>query len=100
MVRNKKKDRQEVGWIALTDAISEHTPQLMSVLGDEEDFISLFVKYRDDGTYLGVLKRYGSDGGPLVCFGTGYGVPGALVALEATIAAGNWKVDKPWNPKK
>jgi hypothetical protein len=83
----------------LDKALGDGVPQLTSVLRNEEDFISLLVKLCDDGTTLAILKRYGPDGGPMVCFGSGYGVAGCLVAIDATIAAGKWRVDKPWRPE-
>jgi hypothetical protein len=93
--KNKKSSGQEA-WARLDDTLSTTAPQLYSVLRDEEDFISLRLLLRDDRTVLAVLKKYGSDGGKLVCFGSGYGVSGALIAVNSTIAANAWKVDKPY----
>lgn len=93
---NKNSIRER--WLELDASVKNNVPQLYSVLTDEVDFIELRLKIRDDRTVLGILKRYGSDGAPMVCFGSGYGVTGALVGLEGTIAAGKWRLDKPWNP--
>lgn len=86
-------------WLAVEQILLANVPQLSAVLGSEEAFISLYVKIRDDRTMLAVLKRYGSDGGMLVCFGTGYGVAGCFMGLEGSIAANKWKVDEPWPGK-
>ena len=94
-----KKNRQQA-WVLLAEAIEDNVPHFYSVVGNQDDFISLYIKVRPDGSCLAVLKQYGSDGGPLVCFGTGYGVAGCIVALDASIQGGNWKVDKPWNPSE
>jgi hypothetical protein len=89
-----------VKWAELHLALETYIPQVTSILGDERDFLSLHMKSRDDATTLAVLKRYGSDGAPVVCFGSGYGVAGALMGLEGSVAGGNWRPDKPWSPLK
>lgn len=73
-------------------------PHLYAVLENEEEFISLQVKTRPDGSCLTILKRYGDDGGPLVLFGSGYGVPGALMAADSAVQGGRWRADKPFTP--
>lgn len=80
----------------LDKALWDNVPHLASVLTDEDHFISVLCRQQDDSTYLMVLKRYGPDGGPMVCFGGGYGVAGAFMALNATIASDRWRVDTPW----
>lgn len=75
-------------------------PHLNGVLSDETDFISLQIKLRPDGTCLAVLKKYGDDGRPLVLFGSGYGVPGALMGTDSAVQGGRWRPDKPFKPKK
>jgi nucleoid-associated protein YejK len=77
------KKGTQARWVQLEEALSQTVPQVFSILANEDDFISLYAKIRDDRTTLLVLKRYGSDGGPTVCFGSGYGVAGAFLALEA-----------------
>lgn len=99
MRRKSGKASGQSRWQALDKALGSGAPQLTSVLRDEAEFISLLVKACEDGTSLAILKRYGSDGGPMVCFGSGYGVAGCLIAIDATIAAGKWRVDKPWRPE-
>lgn len=96
MVRTSKNDSGMRRWLELEESLTDNIPQVMSVLNNEHDFISIYIKLKEDGTCLGVLKRYGSDGGPQVCFGSGYGVSGCFVALEASIAGNNWRQDKPW----
>lgn len=97
MARKTKKNNRSSAWLALDQVIKNEVPHLAAVLADEEDFISFHIKMRDDGSVIGVLKRFGSDGGKLVCFGSSYTVSGCFVAVDATIQGGNWKVDKPWN---
>lgn len=71
-------------------------PHLLAVLLEEREFIELRVKARDDGTTLSIVKKYGPDGKPIVCFGVGYGVVGSLLGIDASINAGAWKNDRPW----
>jgi hypothetical protein len=85
-------------WVALTQAVKKEAPQFVAFVGDSDDFRSVYFKLKDDGTILGVLKGYTSDGTPSVCFGVGYDVFGAILGLEATIASGSWRPDKPWQP--
>lgn len=82
--------------LGLDKALRDYVAHVASYLGDEETFVSLYFKHQDDGTVLAVAKRYGPDGGPQVCFGGGYGVIGAMLSLNATIASDNWKTDKPY----
>lgn len=98
MATKKQNSRQVDRWTALNEALRASVPQVSAVLADEEDFVGVRFVLRSDRTVLGVLKRYGPDGGVLVCFGSGYGVAGAFVSLEGSVAAGHWKVDKPWEP--
>lgn len=83
-------------WGIVNAQMQSAIPQVFSVLGDEDSFISLLVKLQPDGSFLSVLKRYGPDGGPMVCFGSGYGYLGCLFGLEGTVAAGKWRVDEPY----
>ena len=83
-------------WVELGLFIQTQLPQFSSVLADEETFISLHIKARDDGSFMGVLKQFGADGGPMVLFGAGYGIAGVLISLEGSVAAGSWRPDKPW----
>lgn len=96
--RVSKLTPQEV-WVELGEQLRRMVPHLYSVLSDEENFVELRIKARPDGTTLAVLKKYDMDGGPLVCFGSGYGATGSLIAINSTINSGNWKVDKPWSPE-
>lgn len=85
--------------VQIDAALEVNVPQLRAVLGDEESFISLHIKMREDASMLAVLKAYGPDGGPLVCFGVGYGIAGCFLGLEGSIAGNRWRVDKPWHPE-
>lgn len=97
MARRQKKNSTQQRWVDLDESLQRLVPHLFSVLAESDDFIALYVKARDDGTILAIAKRYDSDGTPVVCFGSGYGVSGALMAIDATIQGGHWKTDKPWD---
>ncbi len=71
-------------------------PHLYGWLENVDAFSELRIKARDDGTYLAIAKGYGTDGGPVVCFGVGYDYTLAILALDKTIQAGKWRYDKPW----
>lgn len=96
MPTSKKNRTQQERWVQLEAEMRANFPQGSKVWLATEDFIELRFKAREDGTVLGILKTYGPDGGPLVCFGVGYDVNLAFMALEATVAGGFWKIDKPW----
>lgn len=100
MARKPRNNSREQVWKTLDDEIHKLLPHLYAVLSATDDFRELRLKARDDGTTLAIAKSYESDGTPIVCFGSGYSVSGALVAIDATIQGGNWKVDKPWSPSK
>ena len=85
--------------LALAAALEAHVPQFFAWSCDEDDFRELRIKLKPDGTMLVVAKGTFADGGPSVCFGVGYGVVGALLAVNATITSGNWRKDKPWPNK-
>lgn len=80
--------------------LAVRVPQFHAFFSDEDSFIEFRAKARPDGTILVVAKQYGSDGGPMVSFGVGYGVTAALLAIESTIAGGHWRVDVPWEGGK
>jgi len=88
-------------WLGqLSDEVKRLLPHVWRYLDNESEFLSLRLKYRADGTTIAVIKRIGDDGGPQVAFGSGYGVFGALIGLDYTLEAGNWKPDKPWSGSK
>lgn len=87
-------------WVELSDSIKTGCPQLVAWYNTTDDFQELRFKARDDGTILAIAKGYGADGGPIVCFGVGYDVPAACLAINASIAGGHWRVDKPWDARK
>lgn len=80
-------------------ALQDAAGQVYAWWNRREDFGEIRLKARDDGTVLAIAKGYGSDGGPIVAFGTGYDVVSALKGLEGTIARGGWRPDKPWKPE-
>lgn len=98
MAARKKNEGINQRWARTVETLSELFPNLSTVFAEESDFIELRLKARDDATTLAVLKRYGHDGRPMVCFGVGYGVVAAFMAVDATVEADNWRPDKPWKP--
>lgn len=100
MRNNTGRSTQHDRWVEMNEQISGMVPHLYGWFNDEEGFIELRIKLMRDGTHLAVAKGYGSDGGPIVCFGSGYGVVGAIMAVDRTIQGGNWRVDKPWEGSK
>jgi len=93
--KNKRKGLQ-ARWESVEKGLHDSFPHLSAWWSDEEGFESLRVMARADGTTLVVAKGFNGEGGPIVCFGSGYGVVLALMAVDATINAGNWRADKPW----
>jgi hypothetical protein len=87
-------------WSQLAEEIRVRLPHLSSFLGDEQGFLEIRLKSRDDGTILGIAKGYNHEGMPIVCFGVGYDAVLALMALDATIQGDGWREDKPWKPPK
>ena len=81
-------------FLAVDEAIRKVLPHFHAWSGDEESFRRFQIKARDDGTFLAVASGYGADGTPMVCFGQGYGVIGALYGLDRAIQGDNWRVDK------
>lgn len=60
------------------------------------DLVSLRITFRGEGDYLAVAKRYGSDGGLEVLFGSGHTWYGCLGGLETAMEQSKWRQDK-WN---
>lgn len=80
--------------LIISGEIKAGLPQLYGWWENETDFTEVRVKARDDGSMLAIAKGFDSDGSPVVAFGVGYGVVASLMALNATITGGHWKVDK------
>lgn len=83
-------------WVGADEAVKGAFPHIHTWLSDEDDFRRVLVKLLPDSTFLAVASGFGSDGGKVVCFGSGYGVIAALMGLDKSIQGGNWKVDIPW----
>lgn len=98
MPNKKSRVSGQERFLAVIASFEEAFPQISAWCADEEDFSELRLKLRDDSSVLAIAKGYGSDGTPMVCFGVGYGVVGALLGLEGSIQGNNWRVDKPWAP--
>lgn len=98
MATKKGKLTEQERWLQFHDVVRDWVPHATAWFIDEERFQELRFKRRDDGTTLAIAKGYGPDGGPVVCFGAGYGLLGSLLAVDRAIQGGNWRVDKPWSP--
>lgn len=98
MTRTVGNVRSGAGMAEFGEELHTWLPSFANWYEDEERFVELRLKARDDGTTLAIAKGFGPDGGPLVCFGSGYGLVGALIAVDATIQAGRWRDDPPWQP--
>lgn len=96
MSKKASKNRGPEKWLSAVDAVALSFPHLSGWFSDEESFREIRVQLRNDGSCLSIAKGYASDGGPVVCFGSGYGLIGSLLALDASIQGGNWREDKPW----
>ena len=96
MARKRKGKTPSDRWGELQDGHRDLIPHVSAWWDDTSSFREVRIKARDDGTHLAIAKGYGPDGGEVVCFGSGYGVEGALMALDSSLQGGNWKVDKPW----
>jgi hypothetical protein len=96
-MNKKSADR---AYLELERGLYGKLPQLRGLaLANEEDFTSLLIKHRGPMDWIVVAKKTGDDGGPLVCFGTGFDLVGALLGLEGTLASDRWRVDAPYNGK-
>lgn len=93
-----KKSKADV-WSDLSQLIKGDLPHLYSWLEDSDSFVELRIKATENDSCLAIAKGYGTDGGPVVCFGVGYGVVASLLAIDSTINGGRWKIDEPWEPK-
>lgn len=94
---SRKGSASDTPYHRLYRALGGTLPQLGAFLVRENpDMVSLTLKQRGVGDWLAVLKAFDADGGPIVCFGTGFDVVGCLLGLEGALAANRWRVDKPW----
>lgn len=84
----------------LSRELAANVPSLWELLANPDgEFIELKIYNRGSNDTLGVCKRYGSDGGPQVLFGSGAGFVSCLLAVEGAVRAGRWKVDIPWDQR-
>ena len=82
----------------ISKQFEEWLPHLYAWLNNESDFREVRSMARDDGSTLAIAKGYDAEGAPVVAFGVGYGVVASFMALDATIHAGAWRVDKYFQP--
>lgn len=96
MGKNTRTGSKAAAWQSLVSYLSESVPHVVSWWDDTDSFREIRIKVMPDGTTLAIGKGYGPDGGETVCFGVGYGVAAAILAIDSTIQGGNWRLDKPW----
>lgn len=75
--------------------LSAELPQLYAFLTSGDDFQEMRIYLRPDGSHLGVLKGYGGDGTPVICFGSGLDAVTCFLGIEMTLTASRWRTDKP-----
>lgn len=98
MVKKSKGSSPQDRWLENCAQMKGAFPHASAWWTQEDEFRELRFKARDDGTTLAIAKGFDSGGGETVCFGSGYGLVGAMMAVDAAIQGGNWRVDKPWKP--
>jgi len=98
MSKNASKDSRVDRWLQLESYLKLNIPHVIAWCNRVDEFNELRFKSRDDGTVLAIAKGYGSDGSPVVLFGSGYSYTLALVAIDSAIQGGEWRLDKPWSP--
>ena len=98
----KRSNRGKLdSWNTLVSNLSDELPHLTAWWNDWDEFSEIRVKVRPDNSLLAIAKGYDAAGGPVVCFGGGNDVISAFMALDGSINANAWRVDKPWpNEKK
>lgn len=99
MPKKKSENKQMDRWQQVDAFLRLQIPHFMAWQGSQADFNSVKFLARDDGTTLAVAKGYAADGSPVVCFGVGYGMVMALMALDGTMQGDGWRVDRPWSPE-
>lgn len=67
-------------------------------VGGESSAVSLSFRCRGPGDWIGVCKRQGDGDEPEVVFGSAFDFVSAVVAVNAAMQAGKWRVDEPWTP--
>lgn len=101
-MKDKKRDSYDYGVVspreyALSDVFKERYSNLWSVLGANcAELLSLNIKVRGADDFVAVLKRSGFTGAPEVVFGSGTTVWNCLAGLDSAVAAGKWRIDKPY----
>lgn len=85
--------------VQLNESLEGTVSHLYKVLTDANEFRALRIYVRGDGSYLAIVKGYDGDGAEVICFGQGTDAVTALLAVDGAIAAGNWRVDKPWGAR-
>lgn len=89
--REARREREDL----LVQALKEFNSNLGAALGDTTGYTRFFkVMRRDDGSWLAMLGGWDSEGAPIVAFGSGKSLMGAVGTLGRAMAADEWRDDK------
>lgn len=94
MSTKSEKDTSTARWVASDQWFRDNFPQISAVVDRGSEFRFLRISTGKDGTTMAVLGVTNRGGTAVVCFGSGYGFMMSLMALEGTVAAGDWRLDK------
>lgn len=99
MSATPRSGRSPGAYQELDRTLSKYCSNLYALVAhDWGDASQVTFKHQGENVWLVVVKRYGDDGAPQVLFATAYDFVGAVLAVNAAIASGSWKPDKPWKP--
>lgn len=98
MTRKTNSNSPARKMVGIDEELFRRVPHFLSWSNDSDSFREIRLKFRPDGTTLAIAKGYAEDGSLVVCFGAGYGIAGALIAVDGTINSGNWREDRPYSP--
>lgn len=67
---------------------------LYAFVRDDEAFRGITITCKGERAYLAVLKRFGDDGTPEVCFASGINFWDLFLGMNAALSKGDWRTDK------
>ena len=102
MVKRSSKGKENEGDVQLgmagsgiLRALLHECPSVTAILLNKSaDLINFKISYRGAYDYLSILKRYDSDGTPVIIFGSGSDFASCLLGLEAAVDQDKWRPDK------
>lgn len=96
MTKRKTRNSHEQRYNQASTELARLFPQVYGVVQTNiADFDSLRLYQRGEDDFLGVLKKFDSDGTPVVLFGVGVDFVTVMLSIEAAISANRWRTDKP-----